>query len=53
MTKHECANLTDVKSEGKQSDKRCTLILFLLQTSSLKTVIQEFGTLGWVFDMRN
>ena len=47
MTKHKGANLTDVRSEGKQNDKRYMLILFLLQTSSLKAVIQEFGTLGF------
>lgn len=39
--------LGDVRVEGKKSEEGWVLILFLLQTSNLKIVIQEFGTLGF------
>lgn len=46
--------LGDVRVEGKKSEEGWVLILFLLQTSNLTIVIQEFGTLGfWYEKLRN
>lgn len=47
MTENEFANLRRCERRGEKSEEGWVLILFLLQTSNLTIVIQEFGTLGF------